>query len=66
MGDAWLSWDAPIVPAGAASIPRCHAQNISLEEMPSQLWYVLPVTIWVDSGLLQTIRRLGLPSMEVC
>lgn len=34
--------------------------------MPSQLWYVLPVTIWVDSGLLQTIRRLGLASMEVC
>lgn len=60
MGDGWLLQDAPRVPAGAASVARCHAQNNSLEEMHSQPWYVLLASIWVSSGLLQRIHRPGL------
>lgn len=49
---------------GDAPLSQCiqmwHAQNNSLEEMYSQLWYVLPVGIWVRSELLQRICWPGL------
>lgn len=43
LGALW--WDAPTVLAGGASVPGCHTQNDSLEEMCSQPWYVLLVSI---------------------
>lgn len=45
LSDACLWWGAPTVLAGGASVPGCHAQNNSLEEMRSQPWYVLLVSI---------------------
>lgn len=69
LSDACLWWGAPTVLAGGASVPGCHAQNDSLEEMRSQPWYVLLVSIsaslrspslaWAARGAVRVGRDKG-------